>query len=204
MPIFAFFVLFLLCALYKMRKSTQMSQKISDEFWETEHKADGVRKKDIEHLDYINIDFERLPFHEEDPLPMRHYEEKILDLKGEKILNLTGYTNTELKLMYGAPNLPVLTEYDSNYTTLVSYLAKWGTECYNLKRIDDAKILFEYGIQIGTDVSSNYILLATIYQSENQTDRIYSLIDAAENVRSLSKNTILKNLKQILLQDTSE
>ena len=39
-------------------------------------------------------------------------------LKEKKILNLSGFTNTDLKLEYGVGNLTELTDYDNNYVTL--------------------------------------------------------------------------------------
>ena len=45
-------------------------------------------------------------------------------LKEKKILNLSGFTNTDLKLEYGVGNLTELTDYDNNYVTLSRSLAR--------------------------------------------------------------------------------
>ena len=57
-------------------------------------------------------------------------KEILRSLSTQKIVNLTGYTNTDLKLSYGTANITCLTEYDQNYTLLVSTLQKWAEVLY--------------------------------------------------------------------------
>ena len=198
MPLFILFAIFALWLLYRIRQSNKLEQQRRDQFWQEEHEADNVRRQDISNLNYITIDYNALPFEDSALEPVKSYQNTILSLKDETILNLTGYTNTELKKMYGAPNLPELTEYDSNYTKLVSTLARWGKYCYEQNQLHQAKSIFEYGIQLGTDVSFNYTLLAEIYQSEGNAKQIQKLVNQAKQLRSLSKNTILTQLQAIL------
>ena len=198
MPLFILFAIFALWVLYRIRQSTRLEQQRRDNFWQEERDADNVRRQDISNLDYITIDYDALPFQENATEPVKSYQNTLLSLKDATILNLTGYTNTELKKMYGAPNLPSLMEYDSNYTTLVSALARWGKYCFEQNQITAAKAIFEYGILLKTDVSFNYTLLAEIYQNEGNADKIRYLTKQAEQIRSLTKDGILKQLHAIL------
>ena len=43
-------------------------------------------------------------------------------LKDEQIVNFTGISNTDLKLSFGAANLPTLSRFDQNYTLLARAL----------------------------------------------------------------------------------
>lgn len=201
MPIFAFFVLFALWSMYEIRKASNARQARTDAFWAEEREANNVRRQDISQLDYVVIPYDQLPFDDAATGKIATYQDNIKKLDGAKILNLTGYSNTELKLEYGAPNLPELTEYDSNYTKLVSSLARWAQELYDTGNIADAKTLFEYGIEINTDVSNNYLTLARIYFDENQIDKIYDLMDQAAGLKSLMKDSIVEHLRELLTED---
>ena len=97
---------------------------------------------------------------------MKRAYDTLQSLKGKKILNLTGISNTDLKLSYD------LTEYDDNFTTLVKAIALIGHNLLEHKDIEDATTFLEYGISIKSDISSNYIDLAIIYASGDRKDQI--------------------------------
>ena len=54
---------------------------------------------------------------------------------------------------------------------------------------------------IGTDVSSNYVTLARIYLKQNETDRIYDLMEQISESHSLLKDSILQKLHALLAED---
>lgn len=201
MPFIIFFAIFCLWLMYELKKNTRLHKKRSDAFWETERQADATRKKDISHLAYLTIPFDELPLHEALPDQIKRYQDAILALKDQPILNLSGQTNTELKSTYGAANLDALSICDSNYTTLVSNLARLGTYYYEQGDDVRARKLLEYGILIGTDVSSNYVTLARIYLKQNETDRIYDLMAQISESHSLLKDSILQKLHALLAED---
>lgn len=198
MPILVFFVIFAVWLMYEIKKSNKKSEQKYNDFLEEEHKANSVRKQNIDNLAYLTIPYDTLPFDENAAPPIATYQNKLLALKEQCILNLTGYTNTELKLQYGAPNLELLTEYDTNFTTLARNLARWGDALYEQERLTEAKQVLEYGIQIQTDVSSNYITLARIYLMEERIDDIYALMEQAGSLKTLMKDSIIKQLQQLL------
>ena len=197
MFLFIIVVILSLFGLYKIHQSSKMDQQKRDQFWEEEREADNVRRQDISSLDYLTIPYDLLPFDESAKEPVKTYQSTLYKLQSQKILNLTGYTNTELKKLYGPANLPDLMEYDANYTLLCRTIAQWGKFCYDSDDFENARTLFEYGIQIHTDVSYNYILLAKIYQMQNEPDKIKDLIQIAQTLRSLMKESILKQLNEL-------
>lgn len=203
MPIFIFFVLFIVWLTYEMRKNSTIRQKHSDDFWERERTADNTRRKDISNLDYITIPIQQLPFDDNATGRILTCQNTIRELQDAAILNLTGTSNTDLKLEYGAANLPVLIDADANFTKLVSNLARWGQELYEQGNLEAARAVLEYGISIHTDVSSNYITLGKMYLAENQTDAIYDLIEQAYDCKSIMKDSIIKQLRQLLEQEPS-
>lgn len=166
------------------------------QFWEREDHANSTRKQDISQLDYIVIPLDKLPMEESNDRDITSYQNTIKSLSEQKILNLTGISNTDLKLQYGAGNLEILSLCDQCYTSLVRTLSNWGEKLIELGDTAAAQTVLEYGIEIGTDVSQNYKLLATIYK-DACPERIEELIDKASNLNSLTKTSIINALQAL-------
>ena len=181
---------------YERKKSDYKTAESKRRFWAREEESNFVRKKDISNLNYITIPLDKLPLNEKDD-ELCEYQNIIRHLSERKILNLTGMTNTDLKIEYGVANLPLLTEYDDNYTTLVNTIAKWGARFFALNMTAQAISVLEYGISIGTDVSRNYCLLADYYCQMNRPDEIDRLISCADKLDTLMKPSLIKKLQEI-------
>jgi len=194
------FVLFLFIWLrFGGSKATRKLQKDSDTFWGNETLSNSTRKVDISGLDYISVPIDRLPFTETTDEILISLQKIITTLSQERILNLAGFSNTDLKLKYGVANITLLSEYDNNYTLLVYNLYKWGLYLYEHEKVLEAIVVLEYGIQCKTEVSKNYLLLATIYKDTNAVEKIDELILVAETLQTLMKDSILSDLKEIKL-----
>ena len=195
-----FFILTLLLVFwihYQKRRTDRIATQKSDAFWEREQQANLTRKKDISNLDFITVPVQTLPFPETDQEEVSDIQKHILNLASGKIVNFTGLSNTDLKLMYGAPNINLLMEYDKNYLELVRSLYRYGKLLYDLDRKDDALVVLEYALSIKTDISANYTLLATIYKEKNEFDRINYVISCAEELTSMTKKALLGSLMAI-------
>ncbi len=182
---------------FMIRKSDRNSRENKEKFWEEETKSNQVRKVDISGLDYIKIPMDTLPIFETTDKTLVSIHKTITDLSQKSILNLTGLSNTELKLHYGVANLTFLSECDNNFTLLARTLYQWGSYLYQIGNVEDALKVLEYGITCKTDVAKHYHLLATIYKDTNKSDKITNLIEVAESISSLMKDSILKDLKAI-------
>lgn len=197
MPIFIFLVIFCIWLSYELKKNTQIAAKQQESFWQAETEANKTRKQDIEHLDYIYLDLTKLPFDKNATDPIKGFQETLDSYSTRKMLNLSGLSNTELKAAYGAANLDALTVCDNNYIKVISTLARWGEELYNHENYTDAQTIFEYSINIGSDVKKVFVLLAEIYYMERNYDRIESLIMMANQLNSLTKDATLRDLNEI-------
>lgn len=190
-----------LVALISITVSRQKIQKKQQEnnFWERERRANSIRKKPLDNLDYIRIPVEHFPTHllQDNEVVMECIE--ILEtLSVNKIVNLTGFSNTDLKLEYGAANLTVLSEYDQNYTLLVRTLQKWADSLMDAGYMEEATVLMEFAVSTNTDVSRTYYCLADYWVSQGETVQIERLINTAENLRSSNKDVIVRNLRKKL------
>ena len=197
MPIlFGIFITFCLWFTYESSKHSKESQKRYKEFLKREYEAQFTRKKDISNIPKIKIST-NLPIKDTvDPYLNSIYKD-LNKLKSKDIINFTGYTNTDLKLMYGAANLSYLSECDNNFTKLAVTLNKWANHLYKQNNITDCKIILEYAISIDIDISNIYVLLANIYISENKAHKINNLIKKASKLNSSISTSIVDKLNVI-------
>ena len=194
--ILASFIIFAVWLTYEIKKHEKMEDNALDDFWEREHKANNTRRKSLDGLDYIKIPFECIP---KSLLP---YDEAVQDclstlerLSDKKIVNLTGYTNTDLKIEYGTANLTVLSSYDENYTLYARTIYKLAKLYLENGYESNARVLLEKGVESGTDIKDTYILLKDMYAKNHEEDKMKALIEAASSLRSANRNIILRSLE---------
>ena len=180
-----------------MRKADKIHRKTTQDFWDKEAQSNDTRRKSLDLLDYVKIPFDTLPVHvlENDGTVISCLN-TLHRLKDAKIVNFTGISNTDLKLKYGVANFNDLTEYDQNFTELVSTLQIWSKALYDADYLTEAASILEYAVRIQSDVSASYLLLAKIYDKTGQSDKITSLKEAASKLNSLSKNIIVRTLQE--------
>lgn len=196
-PFLASLFIFLLVLGRALRKSTRTMEKEQESFWQKERASNSVRKKPLDNLDYITIPLEQLPTeaHDTDSV-VQECVETLSTLSGCKIVNLTGITNTDLKLTYGTANITVLTEYDQSYTLLVTTLQKWADKLYALGDLTSAKTVLEYAVSVRSDVTKTYLMLAEIYSCQGTPEQIQELVTAAGKLNTPSGRIILRKLQE--------
>jgi hypothetical protein len=201
-PFLASFILLCIFLNFNMRRVSRKTEQKEENFWAREAQSNNTRKKSLENLEYVHIPVDLLPFGTAgDNEILQKAEEEVLALKDEKIVNLTGISNTDLKLEYGTANITALTDYDQNYTVLVCALQKWGQELYDVGRYEDACKVLEFAVKTRTDISGTYRLLVDLYKTKlglNEEEiqrKIDGLIPIAKNLNSLSRISILKMLQ---------
>lgn len=197
-PVLTLFLIFILYYAYRRSQISKIETEKETAFWNREQEANTTLKKDIEHLNYITIPLEDFPIGQYPAEDLLEIESELTALAGEKILNLTGISNTDLKLQYGVANLEILSAYDENFTKLVRLLVDYAQILADDSHTEDAVRVLEFGVKIQSDVTQNYLLLAQLYQSRGESVRIRSLIEAAGLLNSLSKDTIQKKLNAML------
>ena len=195
--IFIVFVYTIIIVAQTTRRQRALAEKKEQEFWDREKRANSVRKKSLDGLDYVKIPLDKLPM---DALPedekVQKYKELLTYLSTQPIVNLTGFTNTDLKLEYGTANITPLSQYDQNYTALVRTLQQWAELLLKADLREEAETVLSYAISIGTDVSHTYYALAEIYASRAEYDKIAALIRQAETLRSALSKSIVRTLQE--------
>lgn len=182
---------------HSIHQNSKHEKSAEEEYWKKEEQANFVRKKSLDGLDYISIPDEIL--HLQTPNQTAEISdclEKLLLLSEQKIVNLTGISNTDLKLAYGTANITILSEYDLNYTELATTLQKLAEALLEVNEKKLAIFVLEFAIDTGSDISKTFFLLADLYQESGDFENIDLLIQRAEETHTLMKETILNTLKQ--------
>lgn len=178
------------------KQQSRKHKKENDEFWAREYRANFVRKKPLDNLNYIKIPLENFPTHVLNDVPAVLECIGIVEtLSSQKIVNLTGWTNTDLKLEYGTSNISLLSEYDQNYTVLVRTLQKWADALLDAGFTEEASVLMEFAVSTGTDVGRTYYQLADYWNARGKWEQIDRLIRSAESLHSSNKDIIIRNLQ---------
>lgn len=195
--LFGWIMIFVVVVSYKRRKADRTRENKERDFWERENVANATRKQDISNLNYVDFTGVSLPFARFSDDFLHQCEEQILKLKDEKILNLTGITNTDLKLKYGAANLTFLTQCDQNFTLLARTLNSWGQRLKELSHTEEAIQVLTFAVSIESDIKNTYQLLAELFLQTGQQEKLKDLKSSASNLNSLMKEPILAMLDKM-------
>ncbi len=217
-PFFIAFLWFCIWLGIRLRQNRRTNEKNIQSFWDKEREANFTRAKPIDDLPFITVPIDTLPFATPTgDAAAEDAKERIRTLASERIINLTGITNTDLKLRYGAANLPLLTACDQNFTALVTALHKWGRSLIAAGDAEndpqkarsfyqDAQAVLSFAVTAGSDISDSYRLLAALATTqlslpyEEQVAVLRSLKEQAAQLDSLTKPQLIADLSSILQQ----
>lgn len=204
-PLFAsLIILFCLWLGYEIYKSNKKNKKLEESFWEKEDRANATRPKPLDDLNFIDVpDFVFESLSRPTPSGLEDCAKMLSHLKEARIVNLSYITNTDLKLKYGVANLPLLTEYDQNYITLIRVLQLLGEYHYENGNVDTCRALLEFAVSIQSDNISTYKMLANIYHTNNETLKIDYLVSSASLLPGLTRKPILRFLEKLRSEDTN-
>lgn len=192
----ASFIVLVIFLSRQLKKQSKIRAQKEESFWSRERRANAVRRKSLDDLNYIKIPLEAFPTRLlNDRADVLECIGILEDLTSQKILNLTGLSNTDLKLEYGTANLNLLSEYDQNYTVLARTLQKWADILIQNGYAKEAVPLLEFAVSTGTDVSRTYYALAEYYTAVGREEEIRRLRETVKNLRSGSRDIILKHLQ---------
>lgn len=195
-PVLASVLVFIIILTISIKKSDKKIKNQMENFWERERLANSIRKKPLDDLEYINIPshFLTLPIAPEDDRAVDALS-MLKHLSDKKIVNLTGISNTDLKLTYGTANITALSEYDQNYTLLARSLQQIAVSLVDNSHPAEAKEVLEFAIDTKTDISATYTLLAHLYSEEGHPEKIDELIGKAHELNGLTAPSIARHLE---------
>ena len=190
LPFLTIFIVFCVLLTYHIKKGDSSQQQVMDEFFEKERQSNAIRKKDLSNLDYITIPLEKIPLQLHTAT-----EEKLFALAKLPIVNLSGISNTDLKLTYGTTNLERLSQYDIHFTDMVALLPVYAKELQEAGYPESACELLEFDIDCNADSRKIYQMLIDIYKESNNFEKLTWLKEQAQHIPSeTTKQVILKDL----------
>lgn len=136
---FIIFVIFIIIFNYAQRKSTGRQEEVEEQFWKREREANLTRKQDISQLPYIYLPGTLISGN-----LRSEAEDKLLALDGRPMIDLTEYTNTDLKLKYGAANLNILNQYETDYIQMYEQLPIYIQELIDAGKSEEASMLLQF------------------------------------------------------------
>lgn len=197
--ILASFSLLVLIVTMRLNKQKRQNRAQEESFWEREIRANSVRRKPLDGLNYITIPLEKFPTHLlNDNSSVLEYIETLESLTDQKIVNLTGWSNTDLKLEYGTANITDLSQFDQNYTIMVRTLQQWADTLIEAGYQEEAVPIMEFAVDTNTDVGQTYYKLAEYRAARGETSEIERLIKIADGLKSANRNAILRHLQEKL------
>ena len=121
-------------------------------------------------------------------------ENSLQEISTHKLLNLSGVSNTDLKLQYGVGNFETMSQIGEDFDKACILLNSYAKALIDAGMEDDAKNVLEFSIGIGTDISESYIMLANYYKKRSQKEKLNFLRERVSNSTLLLKNSILNNI----------
>ncbi len=194
-PVFFIMSIFIVFVVqYSVSKNSRSEKKDEEDYMSRERESNMTPRKDLSTLNFITIPGDIASKSGDIDEEILSCEAEILALSSKKIVNLTGITNTDLKLTYGTANLDFLSEYDENYARLARTLNKYGRLLINSQNYDRALNVLEFAVSTGSDISETYLNLARLYKLSGRTSDIDLLCEKAGALNSLTSSSLTTKL----------
>lgn len=201
-PFLTIFMIIIIFLAIRYRSNQRHQNEMQDDFWSMEATANATPSVDLSNLTYITIPLDKFPLGFSKEKEILSMEAQLGELSAKPMLNLTGKTNTELKLTYGVSNLEKMMEIGENFDSLTILLKDYAQALLDRKMIGEAITVLEFGAGIGTDISQHYVMLGECYQALGKTDKIQHLIDKISQSDLLLAPSIIRQLSALLESDS--
>ena len=193
-PILPFFLIFLIWLTFRIKSLDAKQEKQQKDFWDRERAANITPAKDISNLRYITIPIEKFPLNFTDDPKVLEIENELQELSTHKLLNLTGKSNTDLKLEYGVPNFETMTKIGEDFDRLCVLLNSYAKILKEAGLHKDALETLEFAVGIGSDINETYTLLADYYKENSQKKKHQYIKSKVSSREMLLKDSILKKI----------
>ena len=182
-----------------IRSSNARSKKAMDEFWERERASFKAPSRSVSDLEYITFpDDLPLNISTDDP-QIKEYQETLVNITKNKVLDLSGISNTDIRMAYGRKNLEELSRADQRYITLCRSLNSLSKAYLRTGHPEEAQTLLKFAIDCGSDIKESWVMLGRCHMERDEGDALNLLMEKAAALpdSSQTKEEILKELKEI-------
>ncbi|SDB34611.1 hypothetical protein SAMN02910298_01687 [Pseudobutyrivibrio sp. YE44] len=193
-PILPFFILFLILIAVRLKSLNNKQEEQEAEFWAKEQQARITPAKDISNLRYITIPIEKFPLNFSSDEKVIEIENELKELSTHKLLNLTGMSNTDIRITYGTPNFETMSKIGEDFDRVTVLLNQYAHALMEAERLDDVITVLEFAVGVGTDISESYTMLAKCYQMKSMDSKLEMLRSQVEQSTLILKDSILNKI----------
>lgn len=179
-----------------IRRSNARSKKAMDEFWERERSSFKAPSRSVSDLEYITFpDDLPLNISTDDP-QIKEYQETLVNITKNRVLDLSGISNTDIRMAYGSKNMEELSRADQRYTTLCRSLNSLSKAYLKTGHEEEAITLLKFALSCGSDIKESWIMLGNCHMEREEKEDLDLLIDKARELpdSSHTKADIIKEL----------
>ena len=114
------------------------------------------------------------------------------------MIDLSEYSNTDLKLAYGVGNFKTLSDYDENFSNFLLILTNLARTCAQAGLDADARDCYETALRYGSRKLTDFEELAQVYLKLDQPELVGQLIASVSEGDYPRKDTIIGRLRDVL------
>ncbi|MBQ7677452.1 MAG: hypothetical protein IJT32_04390 [Lachnospiraceae bacterium] len=198
-PIFTIFFFFCLFVFFRIRHLQSRREERDAAFWAREEAAMHAPNADLSKVPFLQIPLERFPMGLLQTDEAGLIEEELRTLAAKPILNLSGMTNTDIRLAYGADNFDYMQNVGENFDRLEVLLCDFAKLLIENGHSIEAIPVLEYAVENNATISSIYTLLGECYDDAGDGDALNALIATVEGRDMMMQASILDHLRGLIV-----
>lgn len=201
--LFVWFLIAIFVFRHHMRKNSKRQDEVTKTFWEKERESLSVRRKSLSEEDYIHPKLDKGLFKEDvfynalNKPGLIRYQKQLEHLLEQQMVNFSHMSNTDLRLQFGTAILTTIERLEDNYNQYIRCLYLMAQGLHDADETTLAKAYLEEGVRIGSDIKDHYMLLASMYQKENDKVALDDLKAHAKKLQSLTKDSLVRELEEL-------
>lgn len=184
--------------LMAQRNAQKQDDQATESFWSREQRANSTRNKDISGLPLLQIAEAELPDSDPGDETIHYYIGLLHENIKQPMMDLSAYSNTDLKLAYGVGNFKTLSIYDENYNTFLLNLTNLARAYCFAELYDEAVRTYRLTLQYGSQKVTDYSELAEAYIKLGRRDAAVHLIEETKAGSHPRKASVIKALQEVL------
>ena len=182
-----------------IRRANRIDDEKKRQYLAREKKASRTPSKNLDKIPWITVPSD-LPLNIlQNDNRCRKLQEIIKKISAKKIADFSAYSSTDLKLEYGASNINMLTEADSNCIMLLRSLNELSEIYFKNDFCKEAVSLLQFAVDCGSDDPEHFEKLSSYYMEHDDLPALTALLRIAEELDSGRSERILKELKRTAL-----
>jgi len=196
-PFLTVFVVFVIFLAIRYRTITKNQFKHINDYWERDARSNRIPAVDLASVTYLIVPADAIPYGVIADEDVASIEQSLQEISGHKLLNLNGMDNAAIKETYGTANFETMLAFADEFDQFQMLLVDYAKALIEHDCIPQAIQVLEYGVSIGSDISSNYTLLGDCYVTAHTPEKIHELKEKLQQLHLLLEPSICSYLDSL-------